>query len=202
MSIEIGEGRRAHQGESAAPPAPVARTIATRSALVAAACDFRLLLIALWLGAAVFFSAAVAPSAFAVLRSFHLPNANEIAGTIVTRTLAVVNTGGFLIASVLLASAFLFRRAVRRGALLAETLSLAVVAILCGAGQWIIAARMLRLRAAMGRPVDEVAQNDPLRTAFNSLHGYSVAALGIAILAGALALLLIARRSRASSFSA
>jgi hypothetical protein len=53
--------------------------------------NIRMLLLAAWLGVAIYFSAVVAPSAFGVLRSFGLPNAHEIAGTIVTRTLSVVN---------------------------------------------------------------------------------------------------------------
>lgn len=196
MSIEIGEGLGRH--EAATSFAPGARAVEHR--LLGATVGYvRVLLIALWLGAAIFFSAAVAPSVFAVLRSFHLSNANEIAGSIVTRTLSVVNTGGFLIGLLLFLSAFLFRRAVSRRALRAELASLLVVAAATGVGQWVIAARMLMLRAAMGRPVDEVAQNDPLRVAFNSLHGYSVGALSIGILAGLVALLLIARRARANS---
>ena len=48
----------------------------------------------------------------------------------------------------------------------------------------------------MGRPIDDVGKDDPLRVAFDSLHGYSVAALGVAIIAAAVALLLIARRTK------
>lgn len=195
MSIEIGEGRSEQVAEGFRPRA---RAV-DNSALVAAIGYVRVLLIALWLGAAVFFSAAVAPSVFAVLRSFQLSNANEIAGSIVTRTLSIVNTGGFLIGILLLMSAFLFRRTASPRAFRAEVISLLIVAAATGVGQWVIAARMLWLRSAMGRPVDEVAQNDPLRVAFNSLHGYSVGALSIGILAGLLALLLIARRARANS---
>ena len=40
----------------------------------------RLLLVSLWLGAAVFFSSVVAPSVFSVLRAFQVPNVGEIAG--------------------------------------------------------------------------------------------------------------------------
>jgi len=158
--------------------------------------DVRLLLIALWLGGAVFFSATVAPAAFGVLRSRNVPYANEAAGSIVTRTLSVINTGGFIIALVLLASAFLFRRTVTRRAFLVEAVALALVAVATGVGQWIIAAKMLALRAQMVRPIDDVAVDDPLRVSFNNLHGYAVAALGVAIIAGALALLLIARRGQ------
>jgi hypothetical protein len=48
----------------------------------------------------------------------------------------------------------------------------------------------------MGRPIDEVAEGDPLRLAFNSLHGYSVAAMTIAMLAAIVAFVLVARRNR------
>jgi hypothetical protein len=160
--------------------------------------DVRLLLIALWLGGAVFFSAAVAPAAFAVLRARGVPYANEAAGSIVTRTLSVINTGGFVLALALLLSAFLFRQSASRRAFLAETVSLAILAVATGVGQWVIAARMVQLRAAMGRPIDDVPVDDPLRLAFGALHGYSVAALGVAILAAAVALLLIARRKGSS----
>jgi hypothetical protein len=48
----------------------------------------------------------------------------------------------------------------------------------------------------MGRPIDEVPAEDPLRVSFNSLHGYSVMALGVAIIAAVVALLLITRRAK------
>lgn len=159
--------------------------------------DVRLLLLALWLGGAVFFSAAVAPAAFAVLRARGVPYASEAAGAIVTRTLSIINTGGFVIALLLLVSAFLFRREVARRALLAETIALALVGLATATGQWVIAARMVALRTAMGRPIDDVPVDDPLRLTFGAWHGYSVAALAVAIVAAAAALLLIARRGQA-----
>jgi hypothetical protein len=94
----------------------------------------------------------------------------------------------------LLASAFLFQQGLKRRAFFVEIISLAVVAIATAVGQWVIAAQMLALRTAMGRPIDDVAVDDPLRINFNNLHSYSVAALGVAIIAAAVALLLIARR--------
>lgn len=151
--------------------------------------DVRLLLIALWLGAAVFFSFAVAPSVFSVLP------ARELAGAVVSRTLSIINTGGFIISLLLLASAFLFKSLVSKRAFFTELVALALIALTTFVGQWIIAARLQALRAAMGRPIDEIAQNDPLRIAFNSLHGYSVTALSIGMIAAIVALLLIARRA-------
>ena len=159
-------------------------------ARVALVADARLLLIALWLGAAVFFSFAVAPSAFAVIP------ARELAGAVVARTLAVVNTGGAVIGLLLLLSLPLDRRAASRRARAGEGVSLLFLTALCAAGQWVISARMATLRAQIRRPIDELAANDPVRVAFNSLHVYSVWALVAAMLAGAAALLLIARRTR------
>jgi hypothetical protein len=190
MSVEVEDSR------TGMTTARRAEAVERSGRVVALARDVRLLLIALWLGGAVFFSAAVAPSAFGVLRARNVAYANEAAGSIVTRTLAVVNTGGFIIALLLLVSAFLFRQGVKRRAFLAETISLLVLSIATGVGQWIIAARMLALRALMGRPIDDVAIDDPLRVSFGGLHGYSVMALGVAIIAAAVALLLIARRGK------
>jgi hypothetical protein len=154
--------------------------------------DARLLLIALWLGGAVFFSFVVAPTAFAVLPT------HELAGAVVTRTIAVVNVGGFVVALLLIASGlFVSDEAVSsRRARLVEFVSLAVIAVACGIGHWIVAARMVALRASMGLPIDRVPLDDPARVAFNSLHGYSVALMGAGVLAGLVALLLIGRRNR------
>lgn len=156
--------------------------------------SIRLLLVGMWLGASLFFSFALAPSVFAVLRESTALYANHLAGQIVTRNLAVVNTSGLIISLALLASAFLLRGKGGRWAFGTEVVSLIVMAVATSAGQWVIAARMLALRAQMGRPIDETAANDPLRVAFNSLHVYSVTALTIAMLAGLVAFILIARR--------
>lgn len=195
MNTEVEEARaRSVMGTS-----DETRVTARGGVLRAALVDLRLLLIALWLGAAVFFSAVVAPSAFAALRAASASQANHLAGSIVTRTLAVVNVSGFIISLILVATAFLFREYVGRRAFVTELLSLVVVAVTTAVGQWLIAARMLALRVSMGRPIDEVPAGDPLRQAFNSLHGLSVMALGVAMIAALVAALVIARRGRPNS---
>jgi len=153
--------------------------------------DARLLLLGMWLGAAVLFSFAVAPGAFKVLP------ARELAGAIVTRIIGIVNVGGFIIALLLLATAFARRRgAATKRAWTAEAFALALVALATGIGHWVVSARMSALRISMGRPIDEVAASDPLRLAFNSLHGYSVAMMTTAMLAALVAFILVARRNR------
>lgn len=159
--------------------------------------NVRLFLLAAWLGAAIFFSATVAPSAFQVSRAFNLPNAGEVAGSIVTRTLSVVNVTGFIISVVSLGPAFMLRKTYKRGAVIAQVVLLAVVAIATATGEWVIAARMRGLRTAMAIPVDQVSISDPLKVAFQTLHGYSVAALSIAIIAALIAFFLITRRKAA-----
>jgi hypothetical protein len=192
MSLEVGEaggGRAATRDE--------AQAVRSSRSVARVLTDVRLLLVALWLGAAVFFSAAVAPSVFAVLRNEAVPQANHLAGSIVTRTLAIINTGGFVIGLLLLLTAFLFRETARRRAFVTEVIACAVVAVTTALGQWGIAARMLSLRQAMGRPIDDVPVGDSLREAFSTLHGLSVMALTTGMIAAIAALLLIAHRGRA-----
>lgn len=155
-----------------------------------------LLLIAMWLGAAIFFSASMAPSVFAMLRSFHLSNTNQIAGSIVTRTLAVVNVSGFLISLALVLVALFSSKLVGRRASVIEVAALLIIAVTTGVGHWLIAARMLALRAAMIVPIDQTEPDNPLRVAFSNLHGYSVALLGSAMIAALIAFLAIAHRAR------
>jgi hypothetical protein len=158
--------------------------------------NFRLFLLGLWLGAAVLFSAVVAPTAFRVLRGFNLPNAGEIAGTIVSHTLSVVNISGFVLSLILMVIALGLKRNHSRGRLTTQMVLLAIITITTAVGEWIIAARMRALRAAMVVPIDQVPASDPKRVAFAALHGYSVAALGVAIIAALLLCFVVRNRSR------
>jgi hypothetical protein len=156
----------------------------------------RLILLSLWLGAAVYFSAVVAPAAFSVLRSFELSNASEIAGGIVTRALSVVNLSGFVVGLFLLLTLFAARGASGRIAFIVEAICAALLIIATGVGHWVIAARMRALRVAMELPIDQVPASDVRRIAFNSLHVYSVNALSLAMIAALVGMILIARKTR------
>ena len=158
--------------------------------------NIRLLLLASWLGAAVFFSAAVAPSAFRVLRAFNLPNASEIAGAIVTRTLSVVNTSGFVLSALLLITTFVLKESYGRAVFILQTVLLVILGVTTGVGEWVIAAKMRGLRATMHTTIDQIPPGDPSRIAFDALHGYSVVALSIAIIAALLAFFVVANRAR------
>ena len=145
----------------------------------------------MWLGAAVLFSAVVAPTAFRVLRGFNLSNAGEIAGTIVTHTLSIVNVSGFVISLMVLVAVFAFARNYSRRQSIVQLILLAIIAIATATGEWIISDRMRALRVAMVVSIDQVPLTDPNRVAFAALHGYSVAALGIAIIAGLIAFFMV-----------
>ncbi len=152
--------------------------------------DLRTFLLALWLGAAVFFAAAVAQSAFAVLPS------RELAGAIVNRTLAILNYGGMIIGLLLLASSIFDKEKVNRLKLWIEQGLLLFLTAACAFGQFVIGARLHDIRQQIGRPIDEVAADDPLRIAFGALHGYSVAVLAFAMLAALVVYFLLAHRAR------
>lgn len=151
--------------------------------------DIRRLLLILWLGAACFFSFAVAPSAFAVLPS------REIAGAMVSRSLAIVNYSGLIVGLILLAASFIKQIGVNRFQIWTERFSLLILMLACAAGQFVIALWLSIIKAQIGRPIDEIAVDDPLRIQFNNLHQYSVWALAAAMIAALIAYFLMARRT-------
>ncbi len=155
----------------------------------------RTFLIGLWLGAALFFSFAVAPGAFAVLPS------RELAGSIVNRTLAAINLSGLVIGLILLVSSYAARTNVNRVKLWVEQGLLLLLTAACAFGHFVIAARLHNLREQIGRPIDEIALDDPLRIAFNDLHGYSVTILSAAMLSAVVIFFLLASRAENDKIS-
>lgn len=150
--------------------------------------DIRLLLLALWLGAAVFFIA-VAQSAFAVLPQ------RELAGAVVGSTLSVLNYGGLAISVFLILTSFIVRRDANRFWLWAERFLLLLIAAACAVGKFVIGLMLVSVRGQMGgRPIDEIAVDDPLRIQFNNLHEYSVWVLMVAMAAALIAFFIIANR--------
>lgn len=154
--------------------------------------DIRLLLLGLWLGAAVFFIA-VAQSSFAVLPT------RELAGAVVGRTLSVLNYAGLAISVVLILSSFIVRRTANRFWLWTERVLLILIAAACAAGQFVIGLMLASVRGQMGgRPIDEIAADDPLRVQFNNLHEASVWVLMAAMAAALIAFFIIANRKTAA----
>jgi hypothetical protein len=146
-----------------------------------------LLLLGAWLGSMMFFSFAVAPSAFAVLPT------REMAGVIVTSTIGKVEIMGLVIGPLLL---FLNAVQSKRSRNPAKTLRIALIVlmVICAAlSRFWISPSMVSLRTAMGGHIDDVASTDPLRVQFNDLHQYSVGLMGVAIVAGLVSFFLAVR---------
>ena len=157
--------------------------------------DFRALLIGLWLGAACFFSFVVAPSAFAVLRAREVAGANELAGAIVNQTLMIVNLSGLVIGLILLLSSFIKREGLAPVWIWTERFLLVLLTLACAVGQFVIALWISFVRAQIGKPIEEVAADDPLKMQFNNLHQYSVWVLMGAMVAALILFFLISKKS-------
>jgi hypothetical protein len=149
--------------------------------------DIRLLILAIWLGAAVFFIG-VAQSAFAVIEQ------RELAGAVVGRNLAILNFGGMVIAVLLIVMSLVGSGKVSKFWLWVERFLLLIIAAACAVGQFVIGFWLSSIRAQIGRPIDEVATDDPLRIQFNTLHQYSEWVLLIAMAAALIAFFIIANR--------
>lgn len=137
-----------------------------------------IVLLALWLGAAVVVAGVVAPAAFAVLPS------RTLAGALVGRVLPTLFWSGAVVG--VLAAAFA-RPLPDARMRLACALALAVA---CLSAQLVVAPRIEAVRRSVNGPIDALAHEDARRVAFGRLHGASVALLGIAALAAAAALVL------------
>jgi hypothetical protein len=154
--------------------------------------DIRLLLLGLWLGAAVFFIG-VAASAFAVVPQ------RELAGAIVNRTLTILNFSGIAIAALLLVLSLATARNTNRLLAWLDRGLVLIVGAACAVGQFVIGMMMVSVRSQMaGKPIDEFAIDDPLRVQFNSLHSYSENILMIGMAAALIAFFVMANRRTAA----
>lgn len=147
------------------------------------------LLLSVWLGSMIFFSFAVAPSAFAVLPT------REMAGAMVTSAIGKVEVLGLVIGPLLI---LLQIARWRRGhsSALSKNLQLILVVVMTVAGassRFWISPKMVSLRVAMGGHIDDVPAGDSLRIQFNDLHQYSVALMTTAMVAGVVVLFLSVR---------
>ena len=138
-------------------------------------------MLSLWLGAAIVVAAVVAPAAFAVLPT------RTLAGALVGRVLPWLFWSGAVVGFV----AALLTRTQSQST--ARLVSLLALALSCLAAQLGVAPRIERVRVAAGGPIDALPRDDVRRATFGRLHAVSVALLGAASLAGAAALVLTMR---------
>ena len=145
-----------------------------------------ILSLVIWIGSIVFFSFVVAPTVFSVLP------AQEIAGTVVSRSLGALHQIGLICGVILLAATFLgrFRQATALRVLVG-------LMLLCtGFSQFRITPQMERIRATVGGPIRALPPQDAGRTIFDRLHRTSVVLEGIVLLAGIGAVALLSREPR------
>jgi uncharacterized membrane protein len=144
-----------------------------------------------WLGAIIFFSFAVAPGVFALLKS------RDEAGAMVGFALARLHLIGVIAAVVCLLAALILGRSFKA---LVKPAALAVTAMLflTLASARIVIPRMDALRTQMGS-IEATPANDSRRVEFDKLHGISVKLEGSVLLLGLLAMFLTVREMCARS---
>ncbi len=128
---------------------------------------FMLLSLVVWLGGILFFGAVMAPALFSILPK------RELAGAVVTRTLASLHWMGLVSGVVFLVCSF---AAVRMGDPSLGWRNWLVVAMLALTlvSQFGVGRRMQALRRDMVE-IDSISADDPRRVEFNKLHRYSTA---------------------------
>ena len=147
------------------------------------------LLLGVWLGSMIFFSFAVAPSAFAVLPT------REMAGVMVTSTIGKIDAIGLIIGTLLiLIHVANWRSGQSSGAIKTfRTFLLLLMVTSAALSRFWISPAMVSLRAQMRGHIDDVAVTDPMRIQFNYLHQYSVGLMSAAMISGLVVLFLTVR---------
>ena len=145
--------------------------------------SLRIIVIALWLGAIVYFAAAVAPNVFAVLTP--KMGGRALAGDIVGRALAVLHYFGMACALVFLLLGM--RRLTNAGNAL-----VLVMLVLTGISQFVLTPRIHAIRAR--GEIEGVPAGDPARRDFDFLHKLSTTTEGVILLLGIGVLVIESRR--------
>ena len=145
--------------------------------------------LSIWLGSDVFLSFVVAPGAFSVLAS------RDQAGAIVGYSLGRMHWMGIVCGVVILLVRVLRVRGL--AALVAPAaLCVVLMILLTATSQVAVSPRMAVLRAQMGS-IEATAEGNPLLAEFARLHTISVGLESGVLLAGMLALFLMAREAAA-----
>lgn len=138
-----------------------------------------LLSLVLWIGAIVYFGVIVAPAVFAVLPT------HDLAGKVVTRTLANLHLLGIICGVVFLVCSMVIGYVTKGSAQVFAPRHIAVVAMIALTffAQDVIGAKMNRIKDQIG-VIDNVAATDPQRVEFNRLHVWSTRLEGCILLFG------------------
>src|SRR5689334_1255832 len=144
------------------------------------------LLLTIWLGAMIFFSLAVAPTAFAVLPT------RELAGQVVSSLIGKLEWIGLICGPLLLLSQLFIwpKRDTEAKSRIVRIIMLALMTLLVAGSRFYVSAKIHALRAQISGAIDSLPLSDPLRGEFNALHGLSVSLMGATMLIGFIVLFL------------
>ena len=168
----------------------IAATTAARAGLAQQIGAFiEILLVGGWLGSMMFFSFAVAPSAFAVLPT------REMAGMVVTSSIGKIEVLGMVCGAMLLLIHFSKWRVSHSSVSIKTLHALLLLLMIASAAlsRFWVSPAMVSLRAQMGGRIDDFPLSDPLRLQFNDLHQYSVGLMSAAMLSGLVVLFFTVR---------
>jgi small-conductance mechanosensitive channel len=145
------------------------------------------LTIGLWLGADVFLSFVVAPSAFSILGN------RDAAGMMVGYSLGRLHMAGIFLGLLFLV-ARLARTPDFASLTSAAALCVVLMVVLTALSQFTVSKRLLNLRQQMGS-VQNTAESDPRRVEFDRLHQRSVRYEAGVLLLGFAAVILLVRET-------
>jgi hypothetical protein len=141
-----------------------------------------------WIGGIIFFSV-LAPTSFSVLPTRHL--AGMLVGSMLSKLHWIGIGAGLIFLSSSLAS-FYFQTGTAH-AFAIRHLLICLMLVLTVVSQFSVLPKMTALRSAMG-DVDSVADKDPVRLEFNTLHAWSTRLEGGTLLLGLIVIYLTARQ--------
>ncbi|MFQ5802516.1 MAG: DUF4149 domain-containing protein [Candidatus Methylomirabilales bacterium] len=121
-----------------------------------------------WLGAMVFLSFAVAPTAFALLESRHQ------AGDLVATTLNILYLSGYILGPTLVFVSVGTRPLARPLLWGIRTILLVLMTVSTLISRELVGSKLLSLRQAMGTMIEKVPADDPMRLLFQQWHYVSV----------------------------
>lgn len=143
-----------------------------------------------WLGAMVFVSFVVAPTAFSILESRHQ------AGDMVAAALNILYLTGYILGPLLVLVSVVSPPPGGRLLWGARTILLILISVSTIVSREFVGAKLSSLRRAMGVIIEKVPPDDPLRLLFQQWHQISVFLMIFNILAASAVLVLLFREVR------
>jgi len=141
--------------------------------------------VGIWLGAMLFLTFILAPTALAILERRHQ------AGDLVTATLNVFYLSGYILGPLLILLSLVARPVRSRLLWGLRTILLILITVSTIISREVVGTKLLSLRRSMGTLIEKVPPDDPLRLLFQQWHQVSVLLMLFNIVAAATILLLL-----------